>query len=187
MRGPAVHPLRRRFEAQTQPFLPALYGAARRLMPGPAEAKAVVIEVYCRAYQAFHEHTDMGLLKRWLFERLWQVCLATWRRQHQPGRPQARPSSSPLQASMMPLPRATLDLSSHAGQTIIHQVIENLPIARRMVVILADIEGFSYQDTAAILGCPVDLVAAWLHRARRHLRDQLRNSQRPAASNPQTM
>jgi RNA polymerase sigma-70 factor (ECF subfamily) len=182
-----MHPLRRRFEAQTPAFLPALYGTARRLMRGPDEAEAVVIEVYCRAYQAFHEHTDMGLLKRWLFELLWQVCLETWRRQHQPGRPQASPSSSPIQASMMPLPRTTLDTSSHTGQTIINQAIEDLPIAWRLVVILVDIEAFSSQDMATIVKCPVDLVAARLHRARRRLREQLRNDLKPAASNPQTM
>jgi DNA-directed RNA polymerase specialized sigma24 family protein len=85
---------------------------------------------------------------------------------------------------MMPLPRTTLDRSSHAGQTIIHQAIENLAIAWRMVVISADIEGFSYQDMATVLGCPVDLVAARLHRARQRLCDQLRHDLKPAASNP---
>ena len=71
--------LRRRCEAQTQTFLPALYGAARRLMSEPAEAEAVVMEVYGRAYRSFQEPTDRGLLKRWLFELWWQVCLGTWR------------------------------------------------------------------------------------------------------------
>jgi len=85
---------------------------------------------------------------------------------------------------MMPLPRTTLDRSSHAGQTIIHQAIENLPIAWRMVVILADIEGFSSQDMATIVKCPVDLVAARLYRARQRLCDQLRNYLKPAESNP---
>ncbi len=88
---------------------------------------------------------------------------------------------------MMPLPRTTLDTSSQTGQTIIHQAIENLPIAWHMVMILADIEGFSSQDMASIVKCSVDLVTARLHRARRRLCDQLRNDLKPAASNPQTM
>lgn len=85
---------------------------------------------------------------------------------------------------MPPLQLAAIDLSSHEGRTIVGQAIENLPLALRVVVILADIEGFSYQDTAAIVGCPVDLVAARLHRAHQRLRDQLRNLVRPTASNP---
>ena len=85
---------------------------------------------------------------------------------------------------MMPLPRTTLDTSSDTGQTIIHQSIENLPMTWRIVVILADIEGFSSQDMATIVKCPVDLVAARLHRARRRLCDHLRNDLKPAASNP---
>jgi len=173
-----VRPLRRRFEEQTKAFLPALYGAARLLMPGSAEA--VVMEVYCRAYRAFQEHPDTGTLKRWLFELLWQVCLDTWRRQHQHGIPRAIPLSSPIEASVTPLPRTPIDLSSDEGRTIVRQAIANLPIAWRMPVILADIEGFSYQDTAAIVGCPVDLVTARLQQARRRLRNLLK----PAASNP---
>ena len=68
--------------------------------------------------------------------------------------------------------------------TIVCQAIENLPIALRVVVILVDLEGFSYQEAAAIVRCSVDLVAARLHRARRRLRDYLRNDLKPAASNP---
>jgi RNA polymerase sigma-70 factor (ECF subfamily) len=184
MRDTAVRSLRRRFEAQTQTFLPALYGAARRLMSGPAEAEAVVTEVYGRAYRTFQEPTDRGLLKRWLFELWWQVCLDTWRRQHQHGRPQPRPSPPPIRAALTPLPAATIDLSANDARTIVHRAIENLPIALRVVVILVDIEGFSYQEAAAIVGCSVDLVAARLHRARRRLCDQLRNDLKPAASNP---
>ncbi len=178
-----MRPLHRRFEEQTQAFLPALYGAAHLLMAGPAEAEAIVRELYCRAYRAFQEHTDAGILKRWLFELLWQVCLETWCRQHQHGIPRASPSFAPVQVSMMPLPPAAIDLSSDEGRSIVRQAIANLPIALRMVVILADIEEFSYQDTAAIVGCPVDLVAARLHQARRRLWDHLRNLVKPAASN----
>ena len=147
----AVFRLRREFAEQTRTFLPALYGAARRLMSGPAEAEAVVTEVYCRAYHACQEHTDPGILKRWLFVLLWQVCLDTWRQQHAHGIPTARPSFSPLQVSVTSLQRAAVDPASHEGRTIIRQAIESLPIALRLVVLLVDIKGFSYHDTAAIV------------------------------------
>lgn len=75
-------------------------------------------------------------------------------------------------------------LAESPGRTIVCQAIESLPIALRVIVILADIEGFSRQDTAAIVGCPVELVATRLHRAHQRLRDQLRNLVRPTASNP---
>jgi RNA polymerase sigma-70 factor (ECF subfamily) len=153
-------------------------------MSGPAEAEAVVMEVYCRAYRAFQGSTDADLLKRWLFELWWQVCLDTWRRQHQHSILQARPLPPPIRVALTSLPEATIDLSANDARTIIHQAIENLPIGWRIVVILADIEGFSSQDMATIVKCPVDLVAARLHRARRRLCDQLRNDLKPAESNP---
>lgn len=144
-----------------------------------------MIEVYRRAYRAFQEHTDAGLLKRWLFALLWQVCLDAWRRQHADGIPSARPSFSSLQASLTPRQQTTLDLSSQEDRAIVRQAIENLPIALRLVVLLVDLEGFSYQDTAAIVGCPVDLVAARLSRARQRLRGQLHDLVQPVISHPE--
>jgi len=182
-----VRSLRRRFEAQTQTFLPALDGAARRLVSGPAEAEAMVMEVCCRAYRTFHRGTDVRSLKRRLFQLLWQVCLDTWRQQHQHGIPQARPSPPPIRVALTPLQATTIDLPAHDARTILHRAIDNLPIALRVLVILVDLERFSHQETTAIVGCPVELVTARLHRARRRLGDQLRNDLKPAASNPQTM
>lgn len=171
----AVFRLRHEFEEQTRMFLPALYGAAHRLMSGAAEAEAVVTEVYCRAYHACQEHTDTGRLKRGLFVLLWQVCLDTWRRQHAHGIPTARPSFFPLQVSLTSLQRDAVDPASHEGRIIVRQAIESLPIALRLVVILVYIEGFSYHDTAAIVRCPVALVASRLHHARQRLAGQLRH------------
>lgn len=167
----AVLRRRREFEDQARTFLPALYGAARRLISGPAEA--VVTEVYCRAYHAGQEHTDTGRLKRWLFVLLWQVCLDTWRRQHTHGIPTARPSFSPLQVSVTSLQGAAVDPASDEGRIIVRQALESLPIALRLVVLLVDLERFSYHDTAAIVRCPVALVASRLHRARQRLAGQL--------------
>ena len=81
-------------------------------------------------------------------------------------------------------PPAAIDLSSNDGGSLVRQAIEGLPIALHMVVILVDMEGFSYQDTAAIVRCFQDLVVAPLHRARRCLREELRNLMQLTASNP---
>lgn len=175
----------RRFEKQTKAFLPALYGAACHLMSGPAEAEATVIEVYRRAYRTFHEYPDTGGLKGWLFALLWQVCLDTWRQQHARGIPQVRPSFPPVEASVTALQRVTSDLAAQEERTVVRQALASLPLALRLVVLLVDFEGFSYHDTAAIVRCPVALVASRLHRARQRLAGQLRHLVQPAVSDPQ--
>ena len=174
----------RRFEKQTKAFLPALYGAACHLMSGPAEAEATVIEVYRRAYRACQEHPDTDGLKGWLFALLWQVCLDTWRRQHAHGILRVHPSFPPVEASVTALQRVASDLAVQEDRTVVRQAIASLPLALRLVVLLVDLEGFSYHDTAAIVRCPVALVASRLHRARQRLAGQLCHLVQPAASHP---
>lgn len=180
-----MSPLRHEFAAQTHVYLPALYRTARCLIPGPAEAEAVVIELYCRAAGAGQEHPDTGGLKGWLFALLWQVCLDTWRRQHAHGIPRVHPSFPLVEVSMTALQRATSDLAAQEERTVVRQAIASLPLALRLVVLLVDLEGFSYHDTAAIVRCPVALVASRLYRARQRLAGQLRHLVSPTTSQPQ--
>lgn len=50
------------------------------------------------------------------------------------------------------------------------EAIESLPMLHREIVVLRDIEGFSYQEIATMLGCPAGTVMSRLGRAREKLR-----------------
>jgi len=133
------------------------------------------MELYCRATRAGQERPDPGGLKGWLFALLWQVCLDTWRRQHAHGIPRVRPSFPLVEASVTALQHVTSDRALQGDRTVVWQAIASLPLALRLVVLLVDREGFSYHETAAIMRCPVALVASRLHRARQRLTGQLRH------------
>jgi RNA polymerase sigma-70 factor (ECF subfamily) len=51
--------------------------------------------------------------------------------------------------------------------------LDSLPEAFRNVVVLADIEGFSYKEIAEILSIPIGTVMSRLHRGRRQLQVKL--------------
>ncbi|HYX93145.1 MAG TPA: sigma factor-like helix-turn-helix DNA-binding protein, partial [Myxococcaceae bacterium] len=53
--------------------------------------------------------------------------------------------------------------------------IDALPIDFRLVVILADLQEFSYKEIAEILGCPVGTVMSRLFRGRKLLQKTLRD------------
>jgi RNA polymerase sigma-70 factor (ECF subfamily) len=57
----------------------------------------------------------------------------------------------------------------------VRTAIEKLPQHQREVVLLRDIEGFSYQQIASILQCPAGTVMSRLGRAREQLRSLLVN------------
>jgi RNA polymerase sigma-70 factor (ECF subfamily) len=51
--------------------------------------------------------------------------------------------------------------------------VEKLPPLHREVVLLVDVEGFSYKDAAQVLGIPIGTVMSRLHRARQQLQKSL--------------
>ena len=53
------------------------------------------------------------------------------------------------------------------------QAIDQLPIDFRLVVILADLQEFSYKEIAEILDCPVGTVMSRLYRGRKLLQKNL--------------
>jgi RNA polymerase sigma-70 factor (ECF subfamily) len=55
----------------------------------------------------------------------------------------------------------------------VRQAIESLPDAYREIVVLRDIEGFTYQEIAMVLNCPAGTVMSRLGRARGKLRKVL--------------
>jgi len=57
---------------------------------------------------------------------------------------------------------------------LIQRGIEKLPFDQRLVLLLSDVEGLSYQEIAGIMDIPVGTVKSRLARARGKLRDFLR-------------
>jgi len=64
----------------------------------------------------------------------------------------------------------------------IQVAIDELPELYREVVVLRDLEGFSYQEIATMLSCPAGTVMSRLGRARAKLRRSLANRQPRAAA-----
>ena len=59
------------------------------------------------------------------------------------------------------------------GEEAILRAIDGLSEEFRMVVMLADVEGFSYKDMAAILEVPIGTVTSRLYRGRKQLQRSL--------------
>ena len=70
---------------------------------------------------------------------------------------------------------------------MVRNAIMQLPDAFKQTLMLVDLEGFSYIETARILDIPVGTVMSRLSRARSRLRDQLAQIINPPANSRQPL
>lgn len=171
--------LRARFEREAVPLLNQLYGGALRLTRNPQDAEDLVQETYMKAFSAFHQYKPGTNLRAWLFRILNNTFISNYRKAKR--RPQETGSGQVEDWQEFQSIRDDAVMGSAEMEALeklpneeIREAMEELPEDRRTAVYLADVEGFSYQEIAEIMGTPIGTVMSRLYRGRRQLRDQLR-------------
>ena len=153
----------------------ALYGFAMTLVRNQTEAEDLVQETYLRAVRAFGQLAPDSNLKSWLFVIMRNIWLNQLR--HARSGPRFVELDAENEDRSWWLDRVTKDPHLVYIEKIERQevraAIESLPRLHREVILLRDIEGFSYQQIATILGCPAGTVMSRLGRARESLRQML--------------
>ena len=153
-----------------------LHAMAARMTRNHADAEDLVQETYARAYASFHQYRDGTNLKAWLNRILTNVFISSYRKK------QREPVSTSSGIQDWQLARAQSHAASglrSAEEVALDQMpdasaigaLRQLPEHFRIPVYLADVEGFRYQEIAAIMRCPVGTVMSRLHRGRRRLRE----------------
>ena len=163
------------FEAVAMPFVDSLYNTAYRMARNSEDAEDLVQETYLKAYKYYDKFQEGTNLKAWLFKILKNTFINSYRK-----RQQAPPESdfSEIEDSFESLVSEEVTRKSKSPEEEflanvldedIQQALVALPDDFRMVVLLADLEGFSYKEIAEILGVPVGTVMSRLYRGRRLL------------------
>jgi len=164
--------------------LDALYGFAMVLTRNRAEAEDLVQETYLRASRAFGRLVPDSNLKSWLFVIMRNIRLNQIR--HKNSGPQFVEIDAEDESGRQWLDDAASDPHTVLVQKVereqVRTAIERLPVHYREVILLREIEGFSYQQIAHILQCPAGTVMSRLGRAREQLRALLVQWRAGAAS-----
>jgi RNA polymerase sigma-70 factor (ECF subfamily) len=167
------------FADEAVTHIDAMYGVACKLTRNPTEAEDLVQDAFVKAMRArdqFHAGTN---LKAWLFRILTNTFINKYRRGGLERSVLDGPDADPLadgwvSASTM---RQLRDPEMLALMPLvegeIQQALDALPAEFRLAVILCDVEEFSYEEIAQIMGCPIGTVMSRLHRGRKLLQKSL--------------
>lgn len=156
------------FESAALPHLNDLYRTATRVLGNRTEAEDIVQEAYLQAWKSFHRFELGTNCKAWLFKILFHV-IQHHRRKWYNSKLVQESEEMPLQESVVyeaPVPE-------HLSDEDVLAALETIPVQYREVVLLADVQEFSYKEAAATLGVPVGTVMSRLSRGRTLLRAEL--------------
>ena len=159
-------------------LLDQLYGAALRLAKNKEDAEDLVAEAIAKAWASRRSLKDPDKFRSWIFRILTNTFLSDCRKRAV--RPQTEAFAEPPsdtetafslfeelhQPILLWWGNPERDLLNKLLSHDIEKAVDSLPEAFRMVIVLSDMEGFSYQEMSEILKVPVGTIRSRLARGR---------------------
>ena len=168
-----------RFAREAEPLFDVLSRGARRLTRSDADAEDLLQDTLLHAYAGFGTFHEGSNLKAWLFRILYNRWVSAYRVK------QRRPSEVPVDgiterdladsAARLPagLRSAEAEVLDALPDNEIKEAMAALPDGFRAAVYYTDVQGYTYAETAAILGVPHGTVMSRASRGRQRLRTAL--------------
>ncbi len=157
--------------------LDAMYSTAYRLVKNKEIAEDLVQDTCLKAVRYFEKLRSRKKAKQWLFKILMNTFINKYRKKIK------EPPILELDLSESILAYASSNNNSQLDpekillkrdiDNKIKEALDNLHVDMRSVVLLSDVEGFTYQEISKMLHCPPGTVASRLFRGRRFLREYL--------------
>lgn len=174
------------FKALVRRYENRIYSAVHRIIGNTEEAEEIVQDTFLKLHQNIDKFKSNSSFAAWLFRIAHNACMDRLRGKQRRKMfqfisfdPQisGERDESEEGAIMAQLPDPGLSpagiLDSTEQSAIIEESLKKLPESQRTVVVLHDIEGFSYQEIADIVGASLGTVRSRLHYGRIKLRDLL--------------
>ena len=158
-----------------------LFGIALRLLNEEDAASDAVQEALISAFRRFHTFRGDSL-KSWLARVVVNACydeLRKKRRQHSVPLDQLNAEGDEIESSSWLVdPQADPEVQYESSELegAIQSSLDKLPAVYRLMLVLVDIEGMSYEEAAAAAGIPVGTVKSRLARARLQMQRSLQAS-----------
>ena len=155
------------FEQAAMPYINELFRTAMRVIGDRSEAEDLTQEAYLQAWKSFHRFEPGTNCRAWLFKILFHVIHHHRRKWY--NHKTLKESDEMLEQTLAYEPPVPV----HLNDEDVLAAFDKIPEQYREVVLLADVEDFSYKEVAETLNVPVGTVMSRLSRGRKLLRGEL--------------
>jgi len=169
------------YDELVRTYSASIFHVAYRMLGDSAEASDAVQEIFLKVFRNIGGFKGEAALKTWIFKIAFSEILNRlrwWKRRYRfatvslDDQPNGNGSGLAYTvASLSPTPEEVLQ--SKEQENAIQQALGKLSSDHRSIVVLRDIEGFSYNEIADVLGVSIGTVKSRLARARGDLKKSL--------------
>ena len=167
------------FEKEFLPHMDALYNFGFHLCYNEEDANDLVQETFMKAYRFIDSYQEGSNAKAWLFKILKNAFINEYRKKSK------RPNKVDFEDivsyhnSEDTSYVGSLDMREEIFRDMIGDevmfALNSLPVDFRTVILLCDIEGFTYEEMSKIIDIPIGTVRSRLHRARNMIKEKLKS------------
>ena len=165
--------LYKEFELEALPHLDALYNFALRMTGDGDDANDLVQDTFLKAFRFFDKFEKGTNCKAWLFRIMKNTFINTYRKKSKEPDKVDYEDVENFYQNVKPSSTGSAHLEKEIYDNLfdddISLALASLPDDFKTVIILSDIEGFTYDEIADFIDCPVGTVRSRLHRARKML------------------
>jgi RNA polymerase sigma-70 factor (ECF subfamily) len=165
------------FEKEAVPYMDAVYNFALRLTGDEDDADDLVQETFLKAFRFFDKFEKGTNCKAWLFRIMKNSFINDYRKHtKEPNKVDYEDVQNfyeTIKSDEVETKHYEQDVFTNLLDDQISNAIGKLPEDFRTVIILSDIEGFTYEEISDFVNIPVGTVRSRLHRARKMLYTQL--------------
>lgn len=179
--------LKHYFSQRIEENMGSLYALARRLTGNSADAEDLVADSVVRAWTSIEGLEDRSRFRPWIFRILHNCFISNYRKQAiRPAETsydenEAGEQGQEITALLVKQPDDFLFWWGNPEREFVNRLlgedimaaIRSLPEAFRMTVLLVNLEGFTYDEAAEILGVPPGTVRSRMKRGRTLLQKAL--------------
>ena len=160
-----------------------IYALLYRLTENAEEASDLTQDTFLRAFRSITSFRGDSEIKTWLFRIAINESRNRFRWWKRRRRDQTISINEPLGDTDLTVADTLIDKSISPEEEALARerdyaltaALSDVPIAYREAVVLCDIEGFSYEETATALGVGIGTVKSRISRGREELRRRLKN------------